>query len=119
MLGEKSLYQLGGKIKKKKKRLLLDKATIKDLKKKLDEVTAWATNAEEKAIKLLKAESLRAIDEYKKSTNFKKEVTKMLSYCYEYGFDDCKEKVKELFPKLNLKKIVLREEEGEEEEGEI
>lgn len=72
----------------------------------------------EEEIKLTKVESLRAVDEYRKSATFKEEVTKASSYSSKYGYDDCKAKAKELFLNLNLKKIVLWEEE-EEEEGEI
>lgn len=105
---------LEAKLRKKKNKLMSNKATIKDLKKKLDEVVAWAMEVEKEA-KLAKADTLNVVNNYKKLTDFKEEVNEASSFNYEYGFDDYKAKVKELFLDLDLKEVILPRQEEEEE----
>lgn len=64
----------------------------KDLKKKLDDAIARAKEAKKKT-KLTEVNSLKVVDDYKKSAAFDKEVTKISLYCYEYNFNDYKAKV--------------------------
>lgn len=45
-------------------------------------------------------------------------MTEASAYTYQYGFNDCKAKAADLFPGLDLTKIVLQEEKVAEE-GEI
>lgn len=71
----------------------------------------------EKEIKQVKANASKAVDNYKKSTKFMEEVNEASSYIYEYGFEDCKAKVKELFLGIDLKEVVLPRPEEEEEEN--
>lgn len=92
------LVSLELKLKKKKKKLLFDKATIEDLKQKLDEAAAQAKTTKEETIQLLEVKSLRAVEGYKNLAPFRKEVIKTSSYCYEYDFDDYKAKVKRALP---------------------
>lgn len=50
--------------------------------------------------------SARALEKYKKSMNFKDEVIKGSYDVYQLGFTECKKKVVEAFPRLNLDGIV-------------
>lgn len=65
----------------------------------------------EETTKLIEVDSSRTVDEYKNLATFKKEGTDVSSYCYEYSFDVCKAKARELCLGLDLKKVVLQEEE--------
>lgn len=117
MLSKEPLEQFRSQIVKEKKKLSSIKATNKDLKKKLDNTIAQTMEAE-KEIKQAKANTSKTFDDYKKSTEFKEEVNEASSHSYEYSFEDCKAKVKEFFPSIDLKKVTLPGHEEEEEEEE-
>lgn len=62
-----------------------------------------------------------AVDEYKKSKDFKYEVIKGIYNAFQLGFVECKKKVSETFSKLDLDSIIaieLEQEEEGEDEGE-
>lgn len=100
---------LEAKLQKKKKKLLSEKNSIKDLKKKLSEAIA-RTEEVEKKTKLVEANALKAVDDFKKLATFDEDVTKASLHCYEYGFNDCNAKVAGLFPSLDLNKVIIEEE---------
>lgn len=54
------------------------------------------------------------IKEHKKSSAFKDEMTEAGIFSYEVGSADCKEKVMEIFPHLDLQKVIIC---GDDEEG--
>lgn len=58
------------------------------------------------------------MEDYKKSTAFEDEVAKARAFSYEIGFNDCKEKVKELFLGLHLCNVVAIGKEAIEEGAE-
>lgn len=99
-------------------KLVSDKNIIKDLKKEINEASIQAKE-DMKKIRLVEENTLKDIEDYKKSKAFKK--TEALTYTYEYDFKDCKAEVKELYPDLDLKEVILQleeeEEEGKEEEA--
>lgn len=66
----------------------------------------------------MEVEVLRAIDDYRKWKAFKEKIIEALAYTYEYGFNDCKAKVIELFPYLDLWKVFLPGGEVNEEAAE-
>lgn len=62
----------------------------------------------------MKASALKAVDDYKKSVAFDEKVTEVSAYRYEYGFNNCKAKVTELFLELDLNRVVIEEATKEE-----
>lgn len=99
---------------KKKKKLSFKKTSNVTLKKKHNDALNWANRAE-KRTELAKASALKALDDYKKLTTVEEEDTEASTVTYYYGFDDCKDKIAQLFPELDLSSIVI-EEAAEEEE---
>lgn len=95
----------------KKKKLLFDKKTIKELKQKVIDAVAQEEEAKKKA-RIAKEKVLWVVKDYKKSSTFENEMTEARAFSYEISFNDCKKKVKELFPCLDLGKVV----DGEEDE---
>lgn len=90
------------------------------MKKKLNDAIAWATMVKKKSEQVM-ADVSKAVDDYKKLVEFREEVNEVSTYSYEYGFEDYKAKVKELFLDIDLKDVILprHEEEEEEEEGKV
>lgn len=102
-------------LRKKKKKLLSKKSSNKNLKKKLGNALIRWIKAK-KRVELVEAIILKVVDDYKKLVAFDQEVIEASIVSYQYGFDDCKAKVAQLFSKLDLSGVIIEE---DVEEGEI
>lgn len=74
-----------------------------------------------KEAKQAKGNASKVVDDYKKLAEFREEVNEALTYSYEYGFEDYKAKVKDIFSSIDLKNVILlgHEEKEKNEEVEI
>lgn len=107
------MAEVEAKLKKKKKKLFTDKKTMKELKQKVDKALAQKEVVEKRA-ELAEGKVLQAIEEYKKSSTIEDEMIETGISNYQVGLADCKENVTELFPHLDLHKVIISGEDVEE-----
>lgn len=104
--------------------MAIEKAIVTNLKTKLDDANFGKVIAEVWVRKLeIKVEATRCamtreIIEYKRSEDLKQEVAEGCIEALHQGFLECKKKVRQFLPSLDLKDIVESNDEGEGEEGE-
>lgn len=108
-------------VKDKEEKLATEKASISELKAKLDNADS-RRQATESRVRELKAKlktahvaANRTVEEYKKSKNFK-EVPKGCIDSLYLRFLECKKKIVQIYPGLDLKDVI--ESDNKDEEGE-
>lgn len=105
-----------------KKKLHSMEILIKEGLQKSDEALAQKAEVEKKAdrleqrvelverrAELAEQRALQAVEEYKKSATFDKEMNEAGVESYNIGFGDCLKKVKEFYPDLDISKVTLDE----------